>query len=232
MNIVITGASKGIGKALAEQFASHGHQLFLCSRGEIILYKTVEELSTKFPTATVRAMPCDLSVPAQVEAFGKWCLEKGAPDILINNAGAFEPGNTFDEPDGALQRQINTNLYSAYQLTRMLLPAMIKNKTGHIFNMCSIASLKAYSNGGAYSISKFALYGFTQNLREEMKAYGIKVTAVIPGAVMTDSWSNFDNSDHRIMEADDIAKMVFAASSLSLQACVEDIVIRPLLGDL
>jgi NADP-dependent 3-hydroxy acid dehydrogenase YdfG len=137
-----------------------------------------------------------------------------------------------NEPDGALERQIASNLYSAYYLTRVLLPAMTAQKSGHIFNMCSIASLDAYQNGGAYSISKFALHGFSRNLREEMKAHGIKVTGVYPGAVMTDSWAGFDNSKGRIMEAGDVAAMVYAAATLSPQACVEDIIIRPLLGDL
>jgi short-subunit dehydrogenase len=98
--------------------------------------------------------------------------------------------------------------------------------------MCSIASLKAYPNGGAYSISKFALAGFSKNLREEMKPFGIKVTAVYPGAAYTDSWAGSGVDPVRIMEADDIASMIYAASLLSPQACVEDIVLRPQLGDL
>jgi NADP-dependent 3-hydroxy acid dehydrogenase YdfG len=109
---------------------------------------------------------------------------------------------------------------------------MMNQKRGHIFNICSIASLRAYDGGGTYSISKFALNGFSQNLRHEMKPHGIKVTAVFPGAVLTDSWGDFDNSNHRIMEASDIAKMIFAASTLSPQAVVEEITIRPQLGDL
>jgi short-subunit dehydrogenase len=92
--------------------------------------------------------------------------------------------------------------------------------------------LNAYKDGGAYSISKFALYGFSKNLREEMKTHNIKVTAIHPGAVLTDSWGNFDNSSNRIMEASDIAKMIYAASQLSAGACAEDIIIRPQLGDL
>lgn len=109
---------------------------------------------------------------------------------------------------------------------------MIARRQGHIFNMCSIASLQAYHNGGSYSISKFALMGFSKNLREELKQYNIKVTAVYPGAVMTESWSGFDNTTQRIMEADDIAAMIVAATKLSPQAVVEDIIIRPQLGDL
>lgn len=232
MNIVITGASKGIGKAIAELFAANGYQLSICARGEASLYKTMEELQTRYPSATVKARPADLSSAAGAVDFGNWCLQQGTPDILVNNAGHFEPGSVHNEPEGVLESQLNTNLFSAYHLTRALLPEMMKRGSGHIFNMCSIASLHAYANGGAYSISKFALYGFSKNLREEMKPYGIKVTAVHPGAVLTDSWGDYDNSSKRIMEAEDIAKMVYASSQLSFQACVEDIVIRPQLGDL
>lgn len=232
MNIVITGASKGIGKAIAEIFAAYGHHLFLCSRGEVALYKTLEELMTRYPTAVIKAKPFDLSRKEEAKAFGAWCLEYGVPDVLVNNAGLFEPGSVHNEPEGTLESQLAVNLYSAYHVTRAVLPWMMEKRSGHIFNMCSIASLNAYANGGAYSISKFALYGFSKNLREEMKPYNIKVTAVHPGAVMTDSWGDFDNSRHRIMEAADIAKLVYAASQLSAAACVEDIIVRPQLGDL
>ena len=232
MNVIITGASKGIGKAIAEIFAANGHTLFLCSRGEVALYKTMEELVTKFPGAAIKAKPFDLSKKEEAVAFGSWCLSFGTPEILVNNAGLFEPGSVYNEPEGLLESQVATNLYSAYHVTRTILPEMMKRKSGHIFNMCSIASLNAYANGGAYSISKFALYGFSKNLREEMKPHGIKVTAVHPGAVMSDSWGNYDNAGKRIMEAEDIAKLIYAASQLSVQACVEDIIIRPQLGDL
>lgn len=232
MNIIVTGATKGIGKAIAEIFAANGHDLFICSRTEMALYKTVEELSTRFPASTIKAKPFDLSVKTQAQAFGNWCLQQAVPDILVNNAGLFEPGSVHNEPDGVLESQLSVNLYSAYHLTRTVLPKMMERGSGHIFNLCSIASLHAYKNGGAYSISKFALYGFNKNLREEMKPHGIKVTAVIPGAVMSDSWQGFDNSSGRIMEATDIASLVYAASQLTVQACVEEIVIRPQLGDL
>jgi short-subunit dehydrogenase len=105
-------------------------------------------------------------------------------------------------------------------------------KSGHIFTVCSIASLAAYPGGGAYSISKYALLGFTKNLRQELKEHGIKVTAIIPGAVYTDSWKGSGVPEERIMEAEDIARMVFAATQLSPQATVEEILVRPQLGDL
>ncbi len=238
MNIIITGASRGIGKAIAEVFASHGHTLYLCSKNEVALNKTVEELLNKYPGTRIKAKARDLSRKEEVENFGQWLLDNGmAIDVLVNNAGNFLPGSVYNEEAGALEEMIAVNVYSAYHLTRKLLPTMMKQSVaagsrGHIFNMCSIASLSAYPNGGSYSISKFALNGFSQNLREEMKAHHIKVTAVFPGAVMTDSWGDYDNTSNRIMEANDIAKIIYAAAQLSPQACVEEILIRPQLGDL
>jgi short-subunit dehydrogenase len=232
MNVLITGASRGIGKAIAERFAANGINLFLSSRNEVALYKAMEELQTRYPGVSIKAKAFDISIKEQAKELGEWCLISAVPDILINNAGLFEPGSVHNEPEGLLENQLAVNLYSAYHLTRTLLPGMMKRKSGHIFNMCSIASLQAYHNGGAYSISKYAMHGFSKNLREEMKPHNIKVTAIHPGAVFTDSWGDYDNSSKRIMEAEDIAKMVFACTQLSTAACVEDIVIRPQLGDL
>ena len=232
MNIVITGGSKGMGKAMAEKFASYKNNIFICARTEKELAETAEGLNNKYNNS-VQYFAADLSKKEEVLKFASWLLNKKTEiDILINNAGLFVPGSVYNEPEGNLEQMIEVNLYSAYHLTRALLPGMIKKKSGHIFNMCSIASLKAYSNGGSYSISKFALMGFSKNLREEMKPFQIKVTAVYPGAVYTSSWEGAGFEPQRLMEANDIADLVFAASLLSPQACVEDIVIRPVLGDL
>ena len=238
MNVVITGASSGIGKAVAEIFAANGHALYLSSKSEVAIYKTMAELQDKYPRIRIKAKARDLSKREEVDNFGQWVLDNSFNiDVLVNNAGNFLPGSVYNEEDGFLEEMIATNLYSAYHLTRKLLPQMMKQSPvsgsrGHIFNMCSIASLHAYKNGGAYSISKYAMHGFSKNLREEMKPHLIKVTSVFPGAVMTDSWGDYDNSAKRIMEAEDIAKLVYASSQLSPQACVEDIIIRPQLGDL
>ncbi len=232
MNIIITGASKGIGKAIAEQFAAAAHTLILCSRGEKQLYDTVAFLQTNYPQCTVKAKVVDMSNKEQVKEFGVWSLGFGVPGIVINNAGQFIPGSIHEEAEGALEQMIETNVYSAYHVKIVVLPSMIQVKSGLIFNICSFASLHAYPNGGSYGISKFALLGFSKNLREEMKPYGIKVTAVCPGATMSASWDGFEIDPKRIMEADDIAKMVFAAAQLSPQAVVEDIIMRPQLGDL
>lgn len=232
MNIIITGASKGIGKAIAEQFAAAGNSLFLCARNEKQLHATADELKLKFPQSTINIKPVDMRKKEAVQSFADWCLSFGVPEIVVNNAGQFLPGSVHSEPDGILEQMIETNLYSAYHLSRALLPAMIKIKRGHIFNICSIASIAAYANGGSYSISKFALLGFSKNLREELKPLNIKVTTVLPGAVYTDSWSGSSIDPKRILESDDVAKMIFTVSQLSPQACVEEIIMRPQLGDL
>jgi len=233
MVVVVTGASKGIGRALAEKFASAGATLVICARSAQQLVQTATQLTAKYPQSKVYTMAADLANKAEAEAFGKFVLENaGRVDVLVNNAGSFLPGSVKAEEDGVLEKMISTNLYSAYHLTRALLPVMVKAHAGHIFNMCSIASLQAYSNGGSYSISKFALAGFSKNLREELKQHNIKVTAVYPGAVYTDSWSGSGVDPNRIMEAADVAELVFTVSQLSPQACVEELVLRPQLGDL
>lgn len=232
MLAVITGASRGMGKAMAIKFAKAGYDLLLCSRTMTTLETTRQSILAQAPERQVHIFSADLTQKQEIQRFADFCNNFGAADILINNAGTYTPGNCIGEPDGAMEKIMDLNFYSAYHLTRMLLPKMIEKKAGHIFNMCSIASLRAYKGGGSYGVSKYALLGFTKNIRLELMGYGIKVTAVFPGAVLTDSWGDFDNSQNRIMVVDDIANMVFAASQLSPQAVVEDIVIRPQLGDL
>jgi len=235
MNIIITGASKGLGKAIAAAFAAdrEGHHFFLCARHAEALEKTCRELQEQFPQHIIYSKPCDVADKTALQEFAKWVSGYSTNiDILVNNAGIYLPGNASGEDDDMLEKMMQVNMYSAYHLTRLILPGMIKLKSGHIFNICSIASLQAYPNGGAYSISKFALYGFSKNLREEMKPHGIKVTHVLPGAAYTDSWSGSGVDPNRIMEAADVAKMVHAAAQLSPQACVEEIIMRPRAGDL
>jgi short-subunit dehydrogenase len=233
MNAVITGASRGIGKATARMFALHGYNLYLTSRNEKNLLQTIEDLKRDFPTVSVDGKAFNLGNKQEAQLFGEWVnTEVDTIDVLVNNAGNFIQGNVSNEPDGALEEMIQVNLYSAYHLTRNLLPKMMQLKSGHIFTLCSIASLAAYPNGGSYSISKFALLGFTKNLRRELQPHGIKVTAIISGAAYTDSWKASGVSPQRLMEADDVAKVIYQATLLSPQAVVEEITIRPQLGDL
>ena len=233
MKAVITGATKGIGRALTETFASKGFQLAICSRNLQDLEQTKNELKEKYPDIEVLILPTDMSKKEEVLAFAAHIRKSWDQiDVLINNAGVFLPGEIHKEEDGTLEMQIETNLYSAYHMTRALLPLMMDHRKGHIFNICSIASLFAYPNGGSYSISKFAMLGFSKVLREEMKDKGIKVTSVMPGATWSNSWAGVDLPESRLMPAEDIAKAVWGAFEMSASTVVEDILLRPQLGDL
>lgn len=231
-NIVITGATKGIGFSLAVVFSEPNTRLLLCARNKDELGLASSALISADLDVEVHTFCGDLSDKNTTSEFAAWCNGFGATDILINNVGTYIPGDVATEPDGSIEKMMDTNFYSAYYLTRALLPKMVKAGSGHIFNICSVAALTAYNGGGSYSISKFAMDGLSQNLRNELKEKNIKVTAVFPGAVMTNSWKDFDNSEQRIMEPEDVAIMVKAATLLSPQSTVEEIVMRPQLGDL
>ncbi|HYC39882.1 MAG TPA: SDR family oxidoreductase [Chitinophagaceae bacterium] len=232
MNVIITGASRGLGKAIAEAFAEQGHDLCLTSLNPKRLYEATEDLMNRFPSASIRAKPFDLSRRQEAKEFGAWCLKAAVPDVLVNNAGSFAGSTVHEEEEGSLEEMIETNLYSAYYLTRAIVPEMKRRRSGHIFNMCSIAGLRAYPGGGSYSISKYALHGFSVNLREELKEFNIRVTTVFPGAAYTDSWASTGLPRERFIEPADIARMIYQASQLSGAACVEDIIIRPQPGDI
>lgn len=233
MNAIITGATKGIGKAIAIAFCKEGYNLALCSRTLSDLESFKAELTKINPNIDIFIMSVDVSQKSEIIAFGDFVKSKWSTiDILVNNAGVFLPGEITKEADGNLEMMIETNLYSAYHLSRSIIPIMQTTKSGHIFNMCSIASFMAYPNGGSYSISKFAMLGMSKVLREELKPHNIRVTSIMPGATWSNSWAGFDGPKERLMKAEDIADVVLSAYKLSKQSVVEEIVIRPQLGDL
>jgi short-subunit dehydrogenase len=233
MNAIITGATKGIGRAIAEKFASKGFNLVLNSRTAADLEKTAEEIKAQFPSEKLWHRAADMSDKGQVLAFADYCLEvMDSVQILVNNAGVFLPGQLLEEPEGALEKMIETNLYSAYYLSRKIVPSMVSNQKGFIINIASIASLMAYPGGGSYGISKFALRGFSMALREELKEKGVKVTTVMPGATWSNSWEGVELPEDRLMQASDIAESIWSIFEMSPSAVVEEIVIRPQLGDL
>lgn len=233
MNIVVSGGTKGIGKAIALKFVAEGHNVCICGRNVSDLDSFKSEAKSINPQSKVITIKADVSHKKDVAEFADQAVVNfGTIDILVNNAGVFMPGKITEEEDGKLEKLIETNLYSAYHLTRDILPFMANSTKPHIFNICSIASITAYPNGGSYSISKFAMLGFSKVLREELKEKGIKVTAVLPGATWSDSWAGVDLPYERLMEAKDIADTIWHTYQLGSSAVVEEIILRPLEGDL
>ncbi len=230
---VVTGSSKGLGLAIARKLASEGYDVFLGGRNEKELRATAAQLDQDYPQTRASYAVADLSHKQAVQGYAEAVVEwSSVVDVLVNNAGIYLPGDVTTEEDGRLEKLIETNLYSTYHLTRQLLPGIQKSQSAHIFNMCSIASLAAYPGGGSYSISKFALLGFNKALRAELQDQGIKVTAILPGATWSDSWKGVDLPYDRLMQADDVAKAVMACLQLSPAACMEEMILRPQLGDL
>jgi len=228
-SIIISGGSQGIGKALVKKFLENGFQVFTCGRNA----EKLENLKSEFNHPLLHTFVADLSDKKQVSNFAAWILnQENKIDILINNAGYFLPGQIQNEEDLVLESQIQANLYSAYHLTKAILPSMQKSNSGHIFTICSTASITAYTAGGSYCISKFALLGFTKVLREELKTQGIKVTAVLPGATLTPAWDGVNLPDSRFIPAEDVANTIFSASIMSASTVIEEILIRPQLGDI
>lgn len=231
--IVVSGGTKGIGRAIAEEFVKKGFDAAVCARNSNELAKLKNELERMYKGSRVFVHPADMSVKEQVRSFADFIISLNRPiDVLVNNAGYFVPGEIATEEAGVLEQMMDANVFSAYHLTRGLIASMKKNKSGHIFNMCSIASIKAYANGGSYAITKFALLGFSKCLREELKNDGIRVTSIMPGATKTASWDGVDLPDERFMRVEDVAEIVYSSYALSTRSVVEEILIRPQLGDI
>jgi len=230
---VITGGTKGIGKAIIRKFASQGFDIITCSRNMDELQALKKEIESKSPGIEVMIRKSDLSLKEEVNDFVKFVISnRSHVEVLINNTGVFIPGGIATEPEGQLETMINTNLYSAYYVTRGILPQMIHDQSGHIFNICSIASIVSYANGGSYSITKHAMLGMTKGLREELKLKGIRVTAVLPGATYTASWEGAGIPEARFMKSEDVAEAVYGTYALSRNSVVEEIIIRPQEGDI
>lgn len=231
--IVVTGGTKGIGRAIVDRFAAEGFHIITCSRHEKDLQKLKLDLEEKFTFTKVYYLAADVSEPEEMARFISYIQsQKVKIDVLVHNAGFFIPGTIHEESATVLREMINTNLYSAYDLTKGLVPDMIKRRDGHIFTICSTASITAYTNGGSYCIAKHALYGMTRVLREELKEYNIRVTAVLPGATFTASWEGVDLPKERFMKPEDVASAIFNAHSLSKNTVIEELLLRPQLGDL
>jgi len=231
--LIVSGGSKGIGRAVVERFAREGFDALVCARSAEDLARFETEFSTQFPVVSLQTFRADLGQRAEVEAFVHFINAQKRPvEVLVNNAGTFRPGQIHNEEEGVLEELFAVNVQSAYHLTRGVLGGMMARKKGYVVNVCSTASILGYTNGGSYCLTKHALLGLSRVLREELKPHGVKVTAVLPGATLTDSWAGSDLPAERFMTAADVANLLWASYNLSPGAVVEEILMRPQLGDI
>lgn len=230
---LITGATKGIGRALSFAFAKYSDTLVLLARTASDLESLKNELQTEFPDTSIHLYAGDLSHDQSRQECIK-LIQSQVPsvDVLINNAGRFDQGTLLDEPEGQLQEILNLNLLAAYDLCRAFVPSMKVRRSGHVFNLCSIASLQARPNCGSYVISKHALLGLNRALRLELQPFGVRVTAVLPGPTWSASWEGAPFPLERLMKPETVAQAICQTWQLGANAVVEELIIQPQLGDL
>lgn len=230
--VLITGASQGIGAAIARVFAREvpGVKLALVARNEKGLRAVAAACAKRGAVAEI--FPCDVAVEAPVATMAAAVTQRfGAVNVLINNAGAFS-GAPFTEMSVAqFDGLIATNLRSVFLVSRAFIPGMVRRGQGDVFNMSSIAGLIAYPGGAGYSAAKFGVAGLSKVMRAELRAKGVRVCCVFPGATWSPSWAGSGVAPERIMPAADVARAFLDVWRLSRNTVVEEIVLRPQLGD-
>jgi short-subunit dehydrogenase len=230
-NVIITGATKGMGRAIAIAFAKQGLNLAVCSRSKKELLLLQDELKQIAPDVKVIISETDCSVKDEVLAFaGLAEQELGFISVIVNNVGIYEPTSILDDEENTFDKLININLMPTYLLYRYFGKTMIATGKGHIFTICSIAAINPVIEAGMYSVTKFALLGLTKVMRLEMQDHGIKVTTLLPGSTLTDSWKDTTISADKFVLPDDIASAIINAWKMSPGANVDEIVIKPTTG--
>lgn len=231
--VLITGASQGIGADIALAFAAQARaRLILVARNERNL-AAVAARAKKAGAKSADCIGCDVTDADAVDLLASTLLARHGqpPDVLINNAGWFQPDTLAQMDPAAFDAVVAANLHSAFYVTRALAPAMMKRKRGDIFFTASVASLRAFPQGGAYVAAKHGLLGLARAWREELRPRGIRVITVLPGATASPSWEGSGVKPERLMASEDVAAVFVDAWRKSRRTVIEEIVLRPLQGD-
>ncbi|MGK6351864.1 SDR family oxidoreductase [Parapedobacter sp. DT-150] len=229
---LITGATKGMGHAIATKLASLGCHLFLSARDGQALEALKTHLEQEHPPIRIQYLACDLSDGDQLQQLVQWIERVAADvDILVNNVGIFRPVSLLDESDDDFRSQMQINYYAPHVLSRVVGRHMRRNRKGHIFNISSIASRQPVSSGGTYTVTKYAIRGLTHVLRDELRPHGVKVTEIIPGSTLTSSWEGTTIPADQFVQPGDIADAIAACLLMSEGANVDEMMIVPKFGN-
>ncbi len=230
--IWITGASSGIGKAAAKEFARVGTKVYVSARRVTELERLNREL--KEEKLSVEIHPCNVASSANVDQTVKKISAESNISCLVNNAGitSFKSAEENSVPE--IKDIINTNLLGSIYAIKYVLPHMIENGGGTIINILSSAAKSTFANSSAYTASKMGLLGYTNVLREELRDKNIKVVNVIPGATETAMWSMDIRKEksERMMSPEDIARVLVWIYLQKGNMVTEEIVLKPITGDL
>jgi len=232
-NALITASTKGIGRATAIALAKQGINLALCARRGKDLDAFKDELAAINPDIKVFTAVTDVSIKQQLLDFAAGAEKAlGTISIIVNNAGMYEHQSILNDSDDTLLKQVNTNLAPAYELYRYFGKKMMDAREGHIFTICSVASLNPIAEAGTYSVTKYALLGLNKVMRTEMQPYGVKVTAIIPGSTLTASWDGMDVDKDKMVLPEDISSAIVNIYNMSAGANVDEIIIKPVYGQI
>lgn len=222
---LVTGGSRGIGRAIVDALAKEGWRVFFCSRSAESVSRAARQLAASFQ-GKVQGRACDVGQQDDVEDLVSWVVaEAGRIDCLVNNAGIGRFG-PVDEISGEAWRQlIRTNLNGAFYATRAVVPGMKAQGGGWIINIASLAGRNPFAGGAAYNASKFGLVGFSEASMLDLRPYGIRVAAILPGSVRTEfSHPKPGASDDWKLAPEDVARTVvdlLGHESHSLPSLVE-----------
>jgi 3-oxoacyl-[acyl-carrier protein] reductase len=221
---LVTGAGKGIGRAIALALANEGVNVGLIARTEKDLLDVAAELQSLGVKTAVA--PADVSdIRSVTAAVTKIQSTLGDIDILINNAGTGTFGKFLELEPAEWEKQVKVNLFGVYYTTRAVLPQMIKRETGDIVNISSTAGLRGNAGTSAYSASKFGVMGLSESLMQEVRKHNIRVTALAPSTVVTElakSANLINNNEDRMMQPEDFAELIIAQLKLNRRVFVKD----------
>ena len=227
MKAVITGGTRGIGRAIAIKLSAQGYDLLLAARNKEELESFRHELHANDRVISIYAVDCSLK--DEVKKFLEFAdTEFGFADVLVNNVGIFLPGSLLDEDDEAFEKQQDLNVNACYYISKFFGKKMRSHQSGHIFNICSVASKAPVKNAGSYSVTKAAMLSLNHVLRQELAPHNVKVTAFLPGSTKTSSWEGTTIPDEKFVQPEDIAETLFTILNLSKGVNVDEVLITPL----
>jgi 3-oxoacyl-[acyl-carrier protein] reductase len=223
---IITGASRGIGFAVAQRLGTLGAKLSLCAREEKTLQSAADKLRPG--TAGMFAAAVDVTHGDQIAAFVQNTEKSLGPiEILVNNAGVGYFAPTHEATEANWDAVLDTNLKSVFLASKAVAPGMIRQRSGHIINIASLAGKNAFAGGGIYCASKWGLLGLTECMAEDLRAYGIRVSAICPGSVATDFSPRGKKDISKMLQPDDIAHAVEMIVTQAPQSFISEVLLRP-----
>jgi 3-oxoacyl-[acyl-carrier protein] reductase len=227
---IVTGATRGVGRAIALALAANGYELWITARSQDGLMALKAELEG-ISNIEHHFHALDFSDQNQVLSYTNiLTVLVDKIDVLVNNAGIYIPDQLLDE-ESALEKHMQVNFYAAYTITQAMLPAFEEQKGGYIFNICSVVNKQPRAEAASYTISKFALYGYHQVLLKTLKPHQVKVTALLPSSINTSSWDGMDAPKDEFVQPEDIADVILAAIAMKPGTVMNEIELQSINPD-